>query len=139
MDKDLEELVNSLKPGFALMDTNNDGKLTKEEIKAFAKSYEADVLDEKCAEVIETCNPGGKDVTFEQATEKGPDLLMKMLLFVKMDTNNDKHINLDEFKTMTEAVAGPIGKTDELMKLFNQMDKNGDGLITLSELLDFTD
>ncbi len=137
MDSALDNLAKSLKGAYDAMDTNKDGRLTKEEIKACLKDLEADISEEKLNDTIATCNPSGGDVSFDQVMKKTPDILMKIMLFLAMDTNHDKRINFAEFKTMTDMVAGEITNDPQLDALFKQLDKNHDGLISLSEMLDF--
>jgi Ca2+-binding EF-hand superfamily protein len=128
-----------MKAAFDLMDTNHDGKLGKEEIKATVKSLDGDFPEDKYDEFIEICNPGGKDITLQQLIEKGPDSLMKVLFFVIFDKNHDKHIDYSEFKSMTDIAAGGIPNESQLKEIFAKLDKNNDGMISLNELLDVND
>ena len=134
-----EELMKTMKTAFDIIDTDKDGKLTKEEIKACVKSLEAEMSDEKIDEMIESCNPGGKDISFEQILSKGPDPLVKMIFFLIFDKNKDKRIDYNEFKSMTEIAAGGITNEPQLKELYKSLDKNNDGLISFAELLDLND
>ena len=134
-----KEVLELIHTAFNKIDTNHDGKLTKEEILACVKNLECDMPEEKVAEMVEACNSGAKEFTFEQMLEHSPDALMKVLLFLMMDKNNDSRINYDEFKAMTAIAAGDIANEAQLKELFVAIDKNHDGVISLTELLSTED
>ena len=130
-----KEMLEQMKIAFEKIDTNHDGKLTREEIQACVKKLECEMPEDKLSEIVESCNPGSKEFTFEEMINHAPDALMKVLLFLMMDKNNDNRINYDEFKSMTSIAAGDIPNEEQLKELFNAIDKNHDGLISLTELI----
>lgn len=56
---------------------------------------------------------------------------MKIMLFIAMDINSD----YSEFKKICEATAGESADEEQVKNAFAQLDENGDGFISLSELL----
>ena len=135
MDEEMKNIVDMLKPVFEKMNTAHNGKLTIDEIKAAIKDLEGNLPEEKYGEIIESCNPSGSDITFDQIIGKMPDLIMKIMLFIAADKNNDKKIDMGEFKFIIKIIMGDIIDDSQLESMFKGIDANSDGLITLPELL----
>eukprot|EP01022_Parablepharisma_sp_SALTPOND_P010149 TRINITY_DN1417_c0_g1_i4.p3 TRINITY_DN1417_c0_g1~~TRINITY_DN1417_c0_g1_i4.p3 ORF type:complete len:140 (-),score=32.28 TRINITY_DN1417_c0_g1_i4:63-482(-) len=133
-----EELKASLKAAFDKIDVDHDGKINKDELQTFVKSLGCKLPEKEYIDVINTCNPTGKEITVEQVLAKSPPLMIKLLIFVHMDKNGDKRIDYNEFKEMIETTIGK-GTIDEkeLKEQFETVDENHDGLISFAEALKF--
>lgn len=130
-----EKLQVLTKQAFDRIDTDHDGKLSKKELSDCIAALEPGLSETKSREIVDACNPAGDDITFEQLKTRTSDTLAQMLIFMILDTNGDKRIDYSEFRSMTETVIGSAPNEEQLKTTFGKMDKNGDGMISLSEML----
>jgi Ca2+-binding EF-hand superfamily protein len=150
---------------FKKLDTNKDGKLSKDE---FAK-LEAEIREkgEKAAKIADRIKAGANDLfaklddnkdgglSLEEAKKfditlvGGAKVALKNLdeTFKKLDTNNDKKLSKDEFAKVAEQLAAAkpdkaAKVTDKLKALvdgvFTKLDENKDGSLSADEFKKFT-
>ena len=119
-----------VKKMFNYVDANNDGKVTGEEIEAAMKKHEQDDL-----ELDEPVT-----ATMLQLGLEGPkeDLIAA---FKHVYTTGDKQMSFKEFDDIVDSICAkyhhPAPSDADLKKAFDMMDADGNGQVTLKELIDF--
>ncbi len=131
-----EEYKTHLQAAFDKMDTDHDGKVNIEELWTFVTSLGRKMTEKECVDIVKTCNPTGKDMTFQQVMDKAPLFMRKLLTFIWMDKNGDKMVDFSEFKGMMDFLMGKDAMPDKDMhEAFNKVDLNHDGKVTFDEVL----
>lgn len=144
-------------PSFASLDTNNDGSLTLDELKAGAPGGASATSDKRAEALFKAMDADGngsvssdEKSAFDQKVQakrhdhhaglaflaqqsQGPS---NADVFAATDTNGDGSVSLDELSS-DDAAKGV--SSDSLQKLFNLIDANGDGSISQTESSDFLD
>lgn len=140
-------------PSFSSLDTNSDGQITLDELKAGAPggaSAQGDKRAERLFKAMDTDGNGSisedEKAAFDQKLQErraGMAFLAQQLngpsdadVFAATDTNGDGSVSFDEF-TSDDAAKGV--STDSLKQLFGMIDSNGDGSIDEGESSSFLD
>lgn len=144
-------------PGFSSLDSNADGSITLDELKAGAPggaSATSDARAQKLFDAMDTNGDGSVSADEKSAFDQklaeqhrdgqaGTTFLAQQLtgfsnddVFAATDTNGDGAVSFDEFSSDPAAAST---SSDSLQKLFALIDQDGDGSISSAESSDFLD
>jgi Ca2+-binding EF-hand superfamily protein len=134
-DNTQRRLIDAILSGFFVIDKNLDGKLTFEELKAGLGGIATDAELRKIFNLLDLNNDGVIN-NLERIVGSQMDsaeIITRRLLsgFGQLDTNLDNKLTFDEL----QQGLGHIATDAELRNIFNQLDKNGDGVIDQFEKL----
>lgn len=119
---------------FSKIDTNGDGKITKDEVSAYDTKATAELQDAmtKLQELLGNA---------EGAKKKHGHHPKLSDIFDKADANSDGSLTLDELKAALpgDASAATADGSSKAEKLFAKIDINGDGKISKDEVKAFED
>lgn len=110
---------------FAILDTNDDGLLSRDDLPPLPPNEDALRLYE-LLHMADTNGDG--QVTFEEAVALLPELTMEQ--FDMLDRNGDGVISAEDFPP-----PDPTDPIRRLIHLLREADTNGDGQVTLEELI----
>ena len=99
--------IDEYKKIFNLHSKEQDGNVNTSELANIFKSINIDASDEEIKEIIQ-----------------------------KLDLENKKEINYDEFLTIINQKDKDVDEEEEVLKAFKVFDKEGNGLININELKD---
>lgn len=136
-----EEEIAGLKEMFKMIDTDNSGYITFDELKAGLKRFGAN-LDESeihnlmkaVSIVFDNLYPSGgsyKQTKIRTMIKPNDDIIF--LIYLQADVDNNGTIEYGEFIAATLHL-NKIYKEDRLFKAFSFFDKDGSGYITQDEL-----
>lgn len=110
--------MGGMMPGFDLLDTNKDGKVTKEEFAAFraAKFTEADADKDGKLSAEEM-------VAMRQKAEAARKTEMAKAMIARLDSDKDGFLTTAEMEAMPK-----------MDKMFDRVDANADGAISTEEM-----
>ena len=132
---------------FQKMDTDSDGKVTKEELKAYCleqNDIRTDIQIEYMMRVVDLDNNG--TIEFPEFLEmasffgynKQPYETQVKQMFKALDKNNDGYLYLEEIKHLWAIFTHEnvdIPSDDEIAEIVENLDINGDGKIDYNEFL----
>ena len=129
---------------FAFFDSNKDGSISSEELKASMVTMGAHVSDEEVRLAIAFCDTDGNGVLSFEEFEKlisghppqqaGPHTSEDLAaIFRAMDKNGDGHISAEELKAAMQ-MGGNTVTDEEVQQAMKEADTNGDGVINIEEL-----
>ncbi|KAG2375230.1 hypothetical protein C9374_009853 [Naegleria lovaniensis] len=143
--------IEEMKKAFSTIDTNGDGKLSKNELAVAIRSFGMDPSAKELNDLFQMA--GSKDgfIDFEQFSS----LMKKSVnielfeddrkkkksittIFDSIDKNGDGFIDLQEFKELLESIPGasrinPEKDVQIMKEILASMDQNKDGLVDLNE------
>jgi Ca2+-binding EF-hand superfamily protein len=134
-DNTQRRLIDAIRSGFFVIDKNLDGKLTFEELKAGLGGIATDAELRNIFNLLDLNNDGVIN-NLERIVGSQMDsaeIITRRLIsgFGQLDTNLDNKLTFDEL----QQGLGHIATDAELRNIFNQLDKNGDGVIDQFEKL----
>ncbi len=132
-----KDMIEKLKVVFGKLDVNHDGKVSKAEIQDCCKKLHYDLPDAIYEEMFKHIDPVGKMMTFEQMFTVKTFYLPLIFAFIMTDVNGDGQLSFDEVKAAAHCSPTPIPPDDKLRALFNAIDTNKDGGLSLEEFIKF--
>ncbi|KAL8210487.1 hypothetical protein R6Q57_004924 [Mikania cordata] len=125
-----EEEIAGLKQIFKMIDTDNSGYITFEELKDGLKRFGANLDETNLHDLIQSVSKYIIATIYESKVT----LLLKILFFFSQaDINNNGTIDYDEFVAATLHFT-KVDREDRLFAAFSYFDKDGSGYITRNEL-----
>ena len=101
----------------------NKGEEYKKVFESYSKGQEGNVNKQELANIFKAINIYASDEEIKE-------------IIKKMDLEDKKEINYDEFLTIINQREKDIDEEEEVLKAFKVFDKEGNGLININELKD---
>ena len=124
---------------FELFDTDKDGVIRAEDVKAYLFQTPHNELDEKTFEEFQFINGS----TTTKAGAKLDVTLAYLAAYIKADKNKDKKIDVEEaiqYKTEHCKIKGMKVPSNEIIRqYFEKSDSDKDGYLGLSDFFEFID
>ncbi len=158
-DSQIAFRLRKLRTHYASLDINNDGCISREDYELMAKRMnecskatgdQAESCYKAFIHVADTLGfaPGVK-ISREEAVKAANEMLLtkpweeqKVMcynahnhIFDAIDSNQDGHISMEEYKVYLQVIA-PTLSEDDKVKSFNSIDANKDGEISRAEFLE---
>ncbi len=101
----------------------NKGEEYKKVFESYSKGQEGNVNKQELANIFKAINIDASDEEIKE-------------IIKKMDLEDKKEINYDEFLTIINQREKDVDEEEEVLKAFKVFDKEGNGLININELKD---
>ena len=101
----------------------NKGEEYKKVFESYSKGQEGNVNKQELANIFKAINIDASDEEIKE-------------IIKKMDLENKKEINYEEFLTIINQREKDVDEEEEVLKAFKVFDKEGNGLININELKD---
>ena len=101
----------------------NKGEEYKKVFESYSKGQEGNVNKQELANIFKAINIDASDEEIKE-------------IIKKMDLEDKKEINYDEFLTIINQREKDVDEEEEVLKAFKVFDKDGNGLININELKD---
>ena len=101
----------------------NKGEEYKKVFESYSKGQEGNVNKQELANIFKAINIDASDEEIKE-------------IIKKMDLEEKKEINYDEFLTIINQREKDVDEEEEVLKAFKVFDKEGNGLININELKD---
>ena len=101
----------------------NKGEEYKKVFESYSKGQEGNVNKQELANIFKAINIDASDEEIKE-------------IIKKMDLEDKKEINYDEFLTIINQKEKDVDEEEEVLKAFKVFDKEGNGLININELKD---
>ena len=101
----------------------NKGEEYKKVFESYSKGQEGNVNKQELANIFKAINIDASDEEIKE-------------IIKKMDLEDKKEINYDEFLTIINQREKDVDEEEEVIKAFKVFDKEGNGLININELKD---
>ena len=99
----------------------NKGEEYKKVFESYSKGQEGNVNKQELANIFKAINIDASDEEIKE-------------IIKKMDLEDKKEINYDEFLTIINQREKDVDEEEEVLKAFKVFDKEGNGLININEL-----
>jgi len=140
-----------LRDQFFKMDQDKDGKVTKEELKAYCmgqNEYRTDDQIDYMMRVMDLDKSGTIEFLeflevasfFDYNKESYENQVKRM--FAALDKNNDGYLSVEEIKQLWRIFSQDncdIPSEEDLLEILDKLDVNGDGMVEYHEFLDHFD
>ncbi|XP_030836705.1 calcium-binding protein SPEC 2A [Strongylocentrotus purpuratus] len=134
-----EEQKALFKSSFKSEDTDGDGKITSEELRAAFKSIEIDLTQEKIDEMMGMVDKdGSKDMDFSEFLMRKAEQwrgreVQLIKAFDDLDKDHNGSLSPQELRTAMSACTDPPMTEKEIDAIIEKADCNGDGKICREE------
>nr|NP_001119776.2 calcium-binding protein SPEC 2A [Strongylocentrotus purpuratus] len=136
-----EEQKALFKSSFKSEDTDGDGKITSEELRAAFKSIEIDLTQEKIDEMMGMVDKdGSRTVDFSEILMKKAEQMrgkgaQYFKAFDALDTDKSGSLSPEELRTALSACTDPPMTKEEIDAIIKKADGNNDGEIRRAEFV----
>jgi len=138
------EKLEDMKRAFKVFDKNDDGRISKDELKEVLKEAKVDASDEQMTKFMEKVDADGNgSLDFNEFCVMMNEIILESLdktkqmreIFDAIDTNGDKKIQDFELKDALSQIVGDDVELEEAQCVIKAVDRDGDGHINFEEFV----
>jgi len=138
------EKLEDMKRAFKVFDENDDGRISKEELKKVLKEAKVDASDEQMEQFMKKVDTDGNgSLDFSEFCEMMKEIMLESLektkqmreIFDAIDTNGDKKIQDTELQKALSQIVGDEVELEEAQLVIKAVDKDDDGHINFEEFV----
>jgi len=139
-----QDKLEDMQRAFKVFDKNDDGRITKEELKEVLKAANVDASDEQMDMFMKKVDADGNgSLDFKEFCTMMNDIILESLdktkkmreIFDAIDTNGDKKIQDFELQSALSQIVGDDVEIEEARCVIKAVDRDGDGHIDFEEFV----
>lgn len=139
-----QDKLDDMQRAFKVFDKNDDGRISKEELKDVLKEAKVDASDEQLEQFMAKVDADGNgSLDFSEFCTMMNEIILESLdktkqmreIFDAIDTNGDKKIQDFELKDALTQIVGDDVELEEARCVIRAVDRDGDGHINFEEFV----